>query len=405
MSDPIGAGVPGFGSGAAAPLDIPQPPPIPTASVDRPTTTGVPEPIDITWRGSPWALTGLSFLNTLLSILTLGIYSFWGKTEVRKRIWSAVRINGEPLVYTGTGKELFLGFLIIFGVFLLPSILILIAASLTFGENSLITIAIQIVVYLIIFVLFGLAVWRARRYRLSRTTWRGIRGSLDGSGWGYTWTYIWTTLLIFATLGWIIPYRTHALYKQMTGAQYFGSGRFGYDGDVGDIYARFAGIFFGGLIVVGALGYLATLLSGFDFTVMSDPERLAGIEDDPELAAQLGIFIFGVLFIYIVGLGVLQVLYFTAITNYITRQTTFDGARFDLRLSLGGMLWIFLSNLVIMIVSLTILQPVALARISKYVIDRLSVTGAVDVDGIIQNATALSRTGEGMAGAFDIDGF
>ena len=53
-------------------------------------------------------------VNLLLRVLTLGIYHFWAKTEVRKRIWSAIRINDEPLTYTGRGMELFLGFLIVF---------------------------------------------------------------------------------------------------------------------------------------------------------------------------------------------------------------------------------------------------------------------------------------------------
>ena len=36
---------------------------------------------------------GGTLLNGLLRILTLGVYHFWGKTEVRQRIWSAVRID------------------------------------------------------------------------------------------------------------------------------------------------------------------------------------------------------------------------------------------------------------------------------------------------------------------------
>ena len=56
-----------------------------------------PETLAITWAGNPWDLVGLSFKNFLLTVITLGIYSFWGKTEVRKRIWSSVRIQGEPL--------------------------------------------------------------------------------------------------------------------------------------------------------------------------------------------------------------------------------------------------------------------------------------------------------------------
>ena len=69
------------------------------------------EPLALAWKQQS-GLIGLSIVNFILRILTLGIYHFWGKTEVRRRIWSAVRLNGEPLEYTGTGKELFIGFLV-----------------------------------------------------------------------------------------------------------------------------------------------------------------------------------------------------------------------------------------------------------------------------------------------------
>jgi hypothetical protein len=58
----------------------------------------------------PGGFAGLSFLNGVLRILTLGVYHFWGKTEVRQRIWSAVRIDGEPLEYRGTVARLLRGF-------------------------------------------------------------------------------------------------------------------------------------------------------------------------------------------------------------------------------------------------------------------------------------------------------
>src|SRR6185295_10262910 len=86
------------------------------------TVSPTPEPSipRISWVPPPGGFAGLSLLNGVLRILTLGVYHFWGKTEVRQRIWSAVRIDGEPLEYRGTGGELFRGFLIVFLLILLP---------------------------------------------------------------------------------------------------------------------------------------------------------------------------------------------------------------------------------------------------------------------------------------------
>lgn len=135
----------------------------------------------ITWAHPPGGFLGLSLLNGLLRILTLGAYHFWGKTEVRQRIWSAVRIDGEPLEYRGTGAELFRGFVIVFLVVLLPLALLALVPILLWGVSIFGNVLVQLGLGVAAVLLGGLGLYRARRYRLSRTRWRGIRGGLSGS--------------------------------------------------------------------------------------------------------------------------------------------------------------------------------------------------------------------------------
>ncbi|MGI9405358.1 MAG: YjgN family protein [Hyphomicrobiaceae bacterium] len=363
--------------------------------------TGPGEEIDIKWRGSPWSLTGLSFLNFLLSVITLGIYSFWGKTEVRKRIWSSVRLNDEPLHYTGTGKELFLGFLIVFCVFLLPVVLIPLAIELLVEGGKQIADIIRIIAVIAVFPLLGVAIYRARRYRLSRTNWRGIRGTLTGSPWRYAWTYIWTGILIIFTLGWIIPYRAHALYKRMTNEQQFGSEMFRYSGDVGDVYARFAAVYFGGIALTALVAGGAYWFLGIE--IPTTPTAVENMSAETQTK-----FVWFIVSIYVVGIiiySILQAWYFASVYNYFARNTAFAGGQFDMKLTVCGLVWLVISNMFIIILSLTILQPIAMARASQYFVDRMSLNGLIDVDKIVQNAAELGTTGEGLAEAFDIDGF
>src|SRR5882762_4713710 len=49
---------------------------------------------------------------TLLAFLTLGFYRFWGRTRVRKYLWSRISLDGERFEYDGTGGELFRRFLV-----------------------------------------------------------------------------------------------------------------------------------------------------------------------------------------------------------------------------------------------------------------------------------------------------
>ena len=92
-------------------------------------------PISIEYIDKP-GLGRIALLNALLFVVTLTIYRFWAKTNVRRHIWSCVRINGEPLEYTGRGMELLLGFLIVFGLFFLPVFLVLMVMQMTLGLST-----------------------------------------------------------------------------------------------------------------------------------------------------------------------------------------------------------------------------------------------------------------------------
>ena len=48
----------------------------------------------------------------MLLAVTLGIYRFWLATDMRRFLWSNTEIAGDSLEYTGTARELLIGFLI-----------------------------------------------------------------------------------------------------------------------------------------------------------------------------------------------------------------------------------------------------------------------------------------------------
>jgi len=72
------------------------------------------------------------------------------------------------------------------------------------------------------------AAYRARRYRLTRTVWRGVRFWMTGSGWSYAWRSLLWGLLLVATLGFAYPWRTAALERYKLRHTLYGklSGRF-----------------------------------------------------------------------------------------------------------------------------------------------------------------------------------
>lgn len=193
---------------------------IPYADGTPPDDDGILVDID---RGS---LIGLLLLNTFLTVITLGIYRFWARTKVRQRLWSAVILRTDRFAYTGTGKELFVGFLVALVVLLPFGIAISVVNNLipptAFGQRFLF----QMVVALGAGLLGLMAMYFARRYLLTRTRWRGIHGSQDRELGRFMLTHLKAYLLVMVTLGLYQPAADAETYNYRTGITWFGTERF-----------------------------------------------------------------------------------------------------------------------------------------------------------------------------------
>lgn len=169
-------------------------------------------------------------MNSLLGFLTLGIYRFWARTRLRQYFWNSIEIDGDLLEYTGRGLELFIGFLIVVAV-LVPLLIGYQFLSVFLQANAPdIFIAANFLYFLGIFWLTRYAFFRARRYRLARTVWRGIRGGQDGSAAGYAWLWFGYFVLSVITLGWAVPWMTAELQKYEVENARFGIENFRYEG-------------------------------------------------------------------------------------------------------------------------------------------------------------------------------
>jgi uncharacterized membrane protein YjgN (DUF898 family) len=355
-------------------------------------------PLTLSWQ-HPAGMAKLSILNFLMKVVTLGIYGFWAKTEVRKRIWSGVRLNGEPLTYTGTGKELFIGFLIILGAVIIPTGLLSIAVIVMAGQDSMAANVFFISVYLLFGFLWGVAFYRAQRYRLSRTVWRGIRGSLVGSDMKYAWTFFWTGLLIPLTLGWIIPWRALRLQTLMMNDTWFGDRPFTFEAASGPLYKRFAQAWFGFVAAAGAL-YMTPI-------GLMLPQKIMELSTTPTVSAALMIIL-----IYLGALALLYLIYAIPSAwyrahqaNYFASQTQFEGATFTGTQTGAGLLQLTITNWLISTLSLGLFLPVAMARTARYQVSNLQIVGDVPLASVSQGADQEIQRGEGLAQAFDFDAF
>jgi uncharacterized membrane protein YjgN (DUF898 family) len=157
-------------------------------------------------RGDFFRLVGR---GALLELITAGLYRFWLATDIRRALWSGTSVDGDPPEYTGTAKELLIGFL--FALAILVPIYVLYFLIGIEAERAKAFASVPLVLF---FYAFGqFAIYRARRYRATRTVWRGVRFWMSGSGWAYSWRACLWGLLTLLTLGLALPWRESALER------------------------------------------------------------------------------------------------------------------------------------------------------------------------------------------------
>jgi uncharacterized membrane protein YjgN (DUF898 family) len=188
----------------------------------------------ITFSGERGTFERLVARGTMLELVTLGFYRFWLATDMRRHLWSNTAVEGDAAEYTGTPKELLVGFL-----FALAILLPLYAAYFYGGiiaESWQEYASFPLVIAFFLFTRF--ARYRALRYRLSRTVWRGMRFNMSGSGLGYVARYAGWTLLAIVTLGVALPWRKAALERYKLGNTSYGTLQGGFVGTGGDLLAQ-----------------------------------------------------------------------------------------------------------------------------------------------------------------------
>jgi len=208
-------------------------------------------------------LFGIFIINTFFTLLTLGVYSFWGRVRIRQFLSSQTSFAKTRFSYHGTPQELLKGWSKAFLVFGLPyaflSIVPLIWDQIpTWIPNFLAgTMALCFI---------PIAVVGSHRYRLSRTSLGTIRFSFRGHVKAYMKIWVLGTVLTLLTAGIYYPFFENARRKFLVTHSYFGNRPFTYTG-TGN-----------GLLQIYAKALAFTILIVFTlFGISAGPETLWSI--------------------------------------------------------------------------------------------------------------------------------
>jgi len=229
------------------------PPSVP--SVPPPAPPALPAPVRFTGLGRGFRR--LIVRGALLQVVTAGIYRFWLTTDARRFLWATTEIDGDSLEYSGTAMELFLGFLVAVAL-LVPVYVLLFVSSLELGMVSRFS---SVIAFIFLTVFGQYAYYRARRYRLTRTVFRGIRFHQSGSPWSYALRSLLWWIVIAATAGIAYPWAQASLERYKLAHTHYGdlNGKFAATGT--SLFVRGIGLWLIFVVLIAMLlatiGYLS----------------------------------------------------------------------------------------------------------------------------------------------------
>lgn len=376
----------------------------------------------INYDGKVGQLYKLTILDILLRIVTLGIYSFWGRTRMRKYLVSRHELGDDRFEYTGTGGELFKGFLMAMP-FLVVFVVIL-EFSATYPPLAF--------MYIPFFYLFGFAVYGALRYRYNRTRWRGISGFIEGSTVKFANLVFVRTILNVISLGFLIPSTDIKIHSYIMNNAYFGTVKAEYHGN--------SKILFGAHIksILLALAIMS-VFSAFAGTVIYSNASKAQVETNleygeneepptlnPFTVIQEGFFdglfdtagknsttvmigtifltlVFSLIIILPLILRLTRAIYHAALMREKMRGLQIGNLKFMSTVGAWDVIKHRMLNTIILIFTLGLGYPFIVQRNRKFFVRHLIIMGDLESFFADQAKQERSTTGEGLDAALDLD--
>ena len=316
---------------------------------------------------------GIWIVNIILSVITLGIYSAWAKVRRETYFKNNTKIADIGFGYHATGGQILKGRLIAVVVLFVIGV----------AQNALISIEPDSAPLLSMFLVF-LVPWAlnsSMRFASRMTSYRNIRFNWHGTYWKTFWFLVIAPIFGLLTLGLLTPLISKSYYSYFARSHSYGRSRFSCAPNARPYYFAYL---VGGIlptIIISVFYILVSLSLGY--------ESLGYLGILPLLISiALFAFIFSMAFIYRI-----------LCRNLMMKSLNLANiASFDSSISPIKFIWIYLSNFVVVIVSIGLLMPWTKIRMYNYLADATQIKVGEGLEKVVDEAnTSRSSFGEEFA--------
>jgi uncharacterized membrane protein YjgN (DUF898 family) len=395
-------------------VNHPSPPwqqqPVAAAATPAPTAPDL-TPSRPVYDGRLGELYAIYLRHIVLMLLTLGWSRFWGRTRLRRYVWSHLAVLGDRFEYRGRGRELLIGFLLA---------LLLIAAwgglmwlvwihvfhekpIATFGAFDIFSLSVALIGFPLTFV----GHYAGLRYRLSRTRWRGIRCWLVGSAWRYGASATFLTFLNACTGQLLTPVVSVNLARPRIANVRFGTLPFAFAGSAGDIYGRFVGYYFLNIFAwVVALVIVFVAIGGTVSELGISTDDIGDLLAHPDARTILIVVVIAIGAYILFGLLILPLRCWwqAYLFRYLVSHCRAGNVLFATAITTRQMWGFMVLNYLIVLLTLGLGWPWVMHRTLRLIARELWIYGAPDGATIAQPTDRGPGYGEGLLDMFDVTG-
>jgi uncharacterized membrane protein YjgN (DUF898 family) len=244
--------------------------------------------------------------------------------------------------------------------------------------------------YIGLIYLGGFARFRALRYRLSRTWWRGIRGGSNDPGWNYGGEYLGRVALSLMTFWIVWPWAATRLWSSRWNQMSFGDLIFYTRLDAEGLKRRWAAVY---LVPIAAF-FVAAILA----MMIGLGAAAYGNEPSPTMFMIIG----GIFLLFYLIIPLMTLHWYAKFYRKAAESLSLGNLEFGFDARTRDWLVLFLGNVAIAVFTLGFGLAYWGYRNWAFMVRHLHLYGNVNVSELGQSATSAPAEAEGFADAFDI---
>ena len=368
---PVANEPPNSGQAVADNSNIKPPEPAASESVAS-TTPKVPKvqnlpnspPQPFQFEGSAAEYFGIWLVNLLLSVVTLGIYSAWAKVRRLRFFLGHTTIGGHRFEYHANPLAILKGRLIAVGVLIVLNVISGFAPLL----GGVTTLA--------LLLLFPWVANRSLRFNARMTSFRNVRFDFQGSyGKGFVAFLIFPFLSILS-LGLLAPFATRYSTRYLAASHRYGTSELETDPPLTALYRGLLIAF--GIVVLPLLVLIGLLIS--KMTDLEMPAVWMVDEVPPDFVLLLQFLPMVLVLVFYIGYFCYRAIARNVVFGHLTLAKVHS---FESRLSGTRLAWILLSNTLLIVLTLGLLQPWAAVRRWRYEKETLTLIPGGPLDEFI----------------------